>query len=205
MNCSFQNNTGYLCLAHNFTRHMAYIWGFSYLDYSIDVLVSSDWKWVPQPSIYASYISFFITLIMLHLTFNLSCFIAGLCAYNPSSPHPAGVLYPSNLPLLGTEHKWRTADSSWAFVPQVVSLYRVQNTNACPRALSIVGFTPLGALSLLQGFFLLRIPSSLLRWWANSHSEAYVNQTPLLRLSPLGALKVRRYLWWDNLHSRTTL
>ena len=156
-NCSFRDNTGCICLSHNCTRHMVYEWMYSCLYYPLDVLVSCDWYLsicslvTPSYSISAGYISFFITLIMLHLTFNLSRSIASLCAHNPSSPHPASVCTLDSFSLLDSKHKRRTAGSSRAFVPLVVFLYWASNTNTSMRAISVVGHA-------IQSFYSTWIP-----------------------------------------------
>ena len=170
---------------------------FSYLDYPLDVLVSCDWKSsirslvTPTYSISSGYVSFFITLIMLHPTFNLSRSIAYLCSHNPSSPYPVDVCTSGSFPLPGAEHKCRT-DFPWAFVSLVVSLYRARNTNASLQALSVVSFTPTQAPTLLQESPFSESQAHSSVGGPNPHSEAYENPSPLLRLSPLGALKVCR-------------
>ena len=42
MYCSSQDNTYYICLAHNCTRYMVYTCGFLFLNYPLNVLVSCD-------------------------------------------------------------------------------------------------------------------------------------------------------------------
>ena len=84
----------------------------------------------------------------------------------------------------------------WAFVPLVVSFYWAWNTNAILRVPSLWVLRPLGASTLPQGFPFLRVPSSLLRWWVKPHLEAIVNLTPCLRFSPLGGKSLQVPLIW---------
>ena len=60
--------------------------------------LKAEYTWSCYPNLFNfCWFVFFITLIILHPTFNLSRSIACLCAYNPIFPHLTGVCTPGIL------------------------------------------------------------------------------------------------------------